>query len=60
MGLDFIRTTAPSFNRVLDRRLVEMHSPKLFNRDMPIVSRTACADICGDANVTPGEKVSAW
>jgi hypothetical protein len=57
MGLDFIRTTAPSFNRVLDRRLVEMHSPKLFSRDMPIVSRTACADICGDATVTQGEKV---
>ncbi len=49
MGLDFIRTTAPSFNRVLDRRLVEMHSPKLFCRDMPIVSRTARADIFGEA-----------
>lgn len=57
MGLDFIRTIAPSFNRVLDRRLVEMHSPKLFSRDMPIVSRTACADICGTATITPGEKV---
>ena len=57
MGLDFIRTAAPGFNRVLDRRLVEMHSPKLFSRDMPIVSRTARADLCGDADVTPGEKV---
>jgi hypothetical protein len=57
MGLDFIRTAAPAFNRVLDRRLVEMHSPKLFSRDMPIVSRTARADLCGDADFTPGEKV---
>ena len=57
MGLDFIRTTAPSFNRVLDRRLIAIHSPKLFSRDMPIVSRTASADICSDATVTPGEKV---
>lgn len=57
MGLDFIRTAAPGFNRVLDRRLVEMHSPKLFTRDMPIVSRTARADVCGDAEVTQGEKV---
>ncbi len=57
MGLDFIRTAAPSFNRVLDRRLVEMHSPTLFSRDAPIVSRTARADVCGDAIVTPGEKV---
>jgi len=32
MGLDFIRTAAPGFNRVLDRRMVEMHSPKLFSR----------------------------
>ena len=57
MGLDFIRATTPTFNRVLDRRLVEMHTPTLFNRDMPIVSRTARADICGDATVAPGEKV---
>jgi len=57
MGLDFIRVTAPSFNRVLDRRLVEMHSPKLFTRDIPIVSRTASADICGGAKIAPGEKV---
>jgi hypothetical protein len=57
MGLDFIRTAAPGFNRVLDRRLVEMHSPKLFSRDMPIVSRTARADLCGGATAKSGEKV---
>jgi hypothetical protein len=57
MGLDFIRTAAPGFNRVLDSRLVEMNSPKLFTRDMPIVSRTARAEICGDASVKPGEKI---
>ena len=58
MGLDFIRTAAPGFNRVLDRRLVEMHSPTLFSRDVPIVSRTARADLCGDAAATLGEKVT--
>ncbi|QEX15867.1 hypothetical protein FRZ44_11550 [Hypericibacter terrae] len=57
MGLDFIRRTAPSFNRVLDRRLVEMHSPKLFSRDLPIVSRTACADICVGVTVAKGDRV---
>ena len=57
MGLDYIRTTAPSFRRVLDRRLVEMRSPELFTRDMPIVSRTATADICSGAKVAAGEKV---
>lgn len=57
MGLDFIRNAAPAFNRVLDRRLVEMHSPTLFSRDLPIRSRTARADMCGDVSVTLGEKV---
>src|SRR5208282_1203519 len=57
MGLDFIRAATPRFNRVLDRRLVEMNTPKLFTRDMPIVSRTASADICGGAKIAEGEKV---
>jgi hypothetical protein len=57
MGLDFVRTATPSFNRALDRRLVEMHTPRLFSRDIPIVSRTASADICGGATVAQGERV---
>jgi len=57
MGLDFIRNAAPGFNRVLDRRLVEMHSPTLFSRDVPMIARTARADMCGDVKVTLGEKV---
>lgn len=57
MGLDFIRRTAPTFTRVLDRRAVEMRTPKLFSRDMPIVSRTASADICAGAKVAQGERV---
>lgn len=57
MGLDFIRMTAPSFTRVLDRRAVEMRTPRLFSHDMPIVSRTVSADICAGAKVAPGEKV---
>lgn len=57
MGLDFIRNAAPSFNRVLDRRLVEMHTPKLFSRDVPIVSRSARAEFCAEENATLGEKL---
>jgi hypothetical protein len=57
MGLDFIRNAAPAFNRALDRRLVEMNSPKLFSRDVPIVSRSARAELCSDASVTLGEKL---
>jgi hypothetical protein len=57
MGLDFIRRTTPSFTRVLDRRAIEMRTPKLFSRDMPIISRAAVADICGGAAVVQGERV---
>jgi len=57
MGLDFIRNAAPSFNRVLDRRLVEMNSPTLFSRDLPIISRTARAELCGESAVQQGETV---
>ncbi|MBS4004955.1 hypothetical protein [Bradyrhizobium sp. G127] len=57
MGLDFIRLTAPVFTRALDRRAIEMRTPKLFGRDMAIVSRTAIADICGGAEVMVGERI---
>jgi hypothetical protein len=57
MGLDFIRKTAPSFHRALDRRRVQLRTPKLFGRDIPVVARTASADICGGAPVAAGEKV---
>jgi hypothetical protein len=57
MGLDFIRAAAPNFNRVLDRRRVEMHTPKLFMRDLPIVSRTARAELCDGTAAKAGEKV---
>ena len=57
MGLDFLRRMSPSFTRVLDRRAVELRTPNLFSRDVPIVSRTASADICGNAKISEGEKV---
>jgi hypothetical protein len=57
VGLDFIRKTAPSFHRALDRRAIDLRTPKLFGRDIPFVARTASADICGEARVEPGEKV---
>jgi len=57
MGLDFIRNAAPKFNRVLDRRLVELNSPTLFSRELPIISRTARAELCGATVVQQGEIV---
>lgn len=57
MGLDFIRKTAPSFIRLLDRRAVKLRTPTLFGRDLPVVARTASAEISEGAKVAPGEKV---
>jgi hypothetical protein len=57
MGIDFIRTAAPAFNRVLDRRLVELHSPNLFSRDLPVVSRTARAELRGPFDTKAGAEV---
>ena len=57
MGLDFVRKAAPAFNRALDRRAVELRTPTLFSRDIPVVSRTAAADICHASRFTLGEKL---
>jgi hypothetical protein len=57
MGLDFVRKTAPSFERALDRRAVELRTPKLFGRDIPLIARTATADVCNGAKFMQGEKV---
>lgn len=57
MGLDFIRKTAPSFQRALDKRAVALRTPTLFGRDIPLMSRSARANICHAATVMPGETV---
>jgi hypothetical protein len=57
MGVDLLRKIAPGFERALDRRAVALRTPTLFSRDVPLVARTAKADICNDAAFSPGEKV---
>jgi hypothetical protein len=57
MGVDFIRKTAPSFQRALDKRAVALRTPKLFGRDVPLMARSAQATICHAAKMTAGEKV---
>jgi hypothetical protein len=57
MGLDFVRKAAPSFNRALDRRAVDLRTPTLFSRDIPVVSRTAAAEICHASRFAIGEKL---
>jgi hypothetical protein len=57
MGLDFIRKAAPAFHKALDRRAVALRTPTLFSRDVPLVSRTAAADICQGSRFTLGERL---
>jgi hypothetical protein len=57
MGLDFIRKIAPSFKKALDRRAVMLRSPGLFTRDIPLVARSASADVCHNSPLKVGEKV---
>lgn len=57
MGLDFIKKAAPAFHKALDRRAVALHTPTLFNRDIPSVARCASAEICGGSRLAHGEKI---
>ena len=57
MGLDFVRKATPAFNRALDRRAVDLRTPTLFSRDIPVVCRTAAADICHNSRFILGEKL---
>jgi hypothetical protein len=57
MGLDFIRKAAPSFHRALDRRAVDLRTPSLFVRDIPVVARSASAEICHGSRFKLGERL---
>jgi hypothetical protein len=57
MGVDFISKAAPSFKKALDRRAVELRTPTLFSRDIPLVARTASADICKGSAFAVGESL---
>jgi hypothetical protein len=57
MGVDFLRKTAPNFQRSIDRQRVALRTPKLFARDIPLMARTARANICHSAAMAAGEKV---
>jgi hypothetical protein len=55
VGVDFLRKTAPSFKKALDRRAIELRTPTLFSHDIPLVARTAAAEICNGSPFTIGE-----
>lgn len=57
MGQDFLRRTASSFHRMLDRRAIELRTPSLFGNDMQCLERTASAQLGDGVNLQAGEKV---
>jgi hypothetical protein len=57
MGLDFVRRAAPSFHKTLDRRAIELRTPKLFSNNVTVLSRTAQVEICAGSTLAPGEKL---
>jgi hypothetical protein len=57
MGVDFITKVAPTFHRALDRRAVELRTPKFFTQDIPYVARSASANICHGSQLKVGEKL---
>lgn len=56
MGVDFLKRTAPSFHRALDREAVALRTPSLLTSNVPVLSRTVCADITASMPA-PGEVV---
>lgn len=58
MGAEFIRKAARSFEKSWDRRRVELATADLFTRQPSCTSRTAEADIIGNARLQPGEAVT--
>lgn len=57
MGIDFLRRAAPAFHRALDRQAIALRTPTLFTSDIPVVARTASADLCEGSQVELGERL---
>jgi hypothetical protein len=55
MGIDFLRRSAPSFHRALDRQAVALRTPTLFTSDVASVARTASAEVCAGERIQAGE-----
>ena len=57
MGVDFIRRTARSFHKGLDRRRIELASPNLFVHSIRAKPRTYSAQMCSGQRIEAGEKL---
>lgn len=57
MGIDFIRTAAPSFRKGLDRRRIELGTPTLFTQEPTSTPRAYAAQVRSDKTLAVGEKL---
>lgn len=57
MGVDFIRRSAPSFRRGLDRRRVELGTPDLFSRKLDGRLRSYAASMQNGERLAEGDKL---
>ncbi|HEY6270451.1 MAG TPA: hypothetical protein VIX19_00480 [Terriglobales bacterium] len=57
MGIEFIRKAAPSFRKGLDRRRIELGTPKLFRQEPTCIPRAYAANIGSGQTVATGEKL---
>ena len=57
MGVDFIRRTARSFHKGLDKRRIELASPSLFTHSIRAKPRTYSAQMCIGQKIDAGEKL---
>jgi hypothetical protein len=57
MGIDFIRRSAPSFRKGLDRRRVELGTPDLFSRKLEGRPRAYAASMQNGERLAEGDKL---
>jgi hypothetical protein len=57
MGTDFFRKCAPSFQKGLDRRRIELGTPDLFSRALVGIPRAYAASVHRGEHLAEGEKL---
>ena len=57
MGIDFLKRTAPSYQRALDRRAIELREPQVLASNLPPSARTATAELREGAALVLGERI---
>lgn len=58
MGADFVEKATPSFKKSWDRARIELATADLFTLTPKCASRTAVADVIGNAQLQTGERLT--